>query len=62
MNYSITILKPARNGDLLTVTAQKQLLEGRNEIYDIEITNQEGDLSDPFQGPFSERIRNGPSS
>ena len=31
MNCSITFLKPARNGDLLTATAQEQLLEAETE-------------------------------
>ncbi len=50
MNCSITFLKPARNGDLLNATAQEQLLEGRNGIYDIEITNQDGICLTLFRG------------
>ena len=55
MNYYITLLKPARNGDFLTAKAQEFLLEGRNGIYDIEITNQEGICLAFFRG-FSRTV------
>lgn len=47
---SITYLIPGRIGDRLTATAQEVSRRGRSGIYDIRITNQDGDHVAEFRG------------
>ncbi|MDE3080077.1 MAG: hydroxyphenylacetyl-CoA thioesterase PaaI, partial [Paracoccaceae bacterium] len=47
---SITYLIPGRIGDRLTATAREVSRRGRSGIYDIRITNQNGDHVAEFRG------------
>ncbi|HXD43114.1 MAG TPA: hydroxyphenylacetyl-CoA thioesterase PaaI [Ramlibacter sp.] len=47
---SIEFLKPARAGDVLTCIGEERLLQGRNGIYDMEVTNQRGEVVAMFRG------------
>ncbi|WP_374299206.1 hydroxyphenylacetyl-CoA thioesterase PaaI [Paracoccus sp. (in: a-proteobacteria)] len=47
---SITYLIPGRIGDRLTATAIETSRRGRSGIYDIRITNQDGDHVAEFRG------------
>lgn len=47
---SITYLIPGRLGDRLTATATETSRRGRSGIYDIRITNQDGDHVAEFRG------------
>jgi acyl-CoA thioesterase len=47
---SIEFLKPARAGDVLTCEGEEQLLQGRNGIYDMKVTNQRGEVVAMFRG------------
>lgn len=47
---SVTYLIPARVGDRLTATAREISRQGRSGIYDIRITNQNGDHVAEFRG------------
>lgn len=47
---SIEFLAPTRVGDVLTATAQEQVLVGRNGVYDVRVTNQRGELVALFRG------------
>ena len=47
---SITYLTPGRIGDRLTATATETSRRGRSGIYDIRITNQDGDHVAEFRG------------
>lgn len=47
---SITYLIPGRIGDRLTATAQEVSRRGRSGIYDIRITNQDGQHVAEFRG------------
>lgn len=47
---TISFLKPARQGDRLTAEAAEQSLSGRSGVYDIKVTNQEGELVALFRG------------
>ncbi len=47
---SITYLIPGRIGDRLTATATEVSRRGRSGIYDIRITNQDGDHVAEFRG------------
>jgi acyl-CoA thioesterase len=47
---SIEFLKPGRAGDVLTCVGEEQLLQGRNGIYDMKVTNQRGDVVAMFRG------------
>jgi acyl-CoA thioesterase len=47
---SITYLIPGRIGDRLTATATETSRRGRSGIYDIRITNQDGDHVAEFRG------------
>ena len=47
---SIEFLAPTRVGDVLTATAQEQVLAGRNGIYDVRVTNQRGEIVALFRG------------
>jgi len=47
---SINFLRPARLGDTLTATAEERHLAGRSGIYDIRVTNQQGDVIAELRG------------
>ena len=47
---SIEFLAPSRVGDVLTATAQEQVLMGRNGIYDVRLTNQRNEIIALFRG------------
>jgi len=47
---SVTYIAPAFKGDRLTATAREVSRRGRGGIYDIRITNQEGELVAEFRG------------
>ncbi|HEV7249192.1 MAG TPA: hydroxyphenylacetyl-CoA thioesterase PaaI [Shinella sp.] len=47
---SVTFLAPAFRGDRLTATAREVSRRGRGGIYDIRITNQEGEHVAEFRG------------
>ncbi|HXE49126.1 MAG TPA: hydroxyphenylacetyl-CoA thioesterase PaaI [Ramlibacter sp.] len=47
---SIEFLKPGRLGDVLTCVGEEQLLQGRNGIYDMKVTNQLGEVVAMFRG------------
>ena len=53
---TIEYLAPAREGDVLTATGRERALAGRNGIYDIDVTNQNGATIAVFRGK-SARIR-----
>lgn len=46
----MTFLAPAFKGDRLTATAREVSRRGRGGIYDIRITNQEGEAIAEFRG------------
>ena len=48
---SVTFLAPAFKGDRLTATAREVSRRGRGGIYDIRITNQEGEPVAEIRGP-----------
>ena len=47
---SIEFLKPARAGDVLTCEGVEQLLQGRYGIYDMKVSNQQGEIVAMFRG------------
>jgi acyl-CoA thioesterase len=47
---SIEFLRPVRGGDRLTAEAIEQTLSGRTGIYDIRVTNREGEAVAMFRG------------
>ena len=47
---SIEFVAPTRVGDVLTATAQEQVLMGRNGIYDVRVTNQRNEVVALFRG------------
>ncbi|WP_312530777.1 hydroxyphenylacetyl-CoA thioesterase PaaI [Paracoccus sp. (in: a-proteobacteria)] len=47
---SITYINPGRIGDRLTAAAREISLRGRSGIYDVRITNQNGDHIAEFRG------------
>jgi acyl-CoA thioesterase len=51
----ISYLAPGRVGDVLTATAREVSLNGRNGIYDVTVTNQDGTRIAEFRG-FSRAI------
>jgi acyl-CoA thioesterase len=53
---SIEYLAPGRAGDMLSAVAQEQVLKGRTGIYDVSVTNQDGQLIAVFRGK-SHRIQ-----
>ena len=48
--FSIEILAPAKLGDTLVAIAVEQAQRGRQGIYDIKLTNQNGDIIALFRG------------
>lgn len=47
---SIEFLKPGRLGDLLTCQGVEQVLQGRQGVYDMTVTNQRGEVVAVFRG------------
>lgn len=47
---SIEFLKPGRLGDVLTCEGVEQVLQGRNGIYDMKVSNQRGEVVAMFRG------------
>lgn len=47
---SIEFLKPVKGGDVLTAEAVEQILSGRHGIYDIRVTNRQGEVVAMFRG------------
>jgi acyl-CoA thioesterase len=47
---NITYLAPVSVGDVLTATGHEKFRKGRSGVYDIEVTNQRGDLVAVFRG------------
>lgn len=47
---SIEFLRPAHVGDNLTCVGQEQVLQGRNGIYDMRVSNQRGEMIALFRG------------
>jgi acyl-CoA thioesterase len=47
---SIEFLKPGRAGDVLTCEGVEQVLQGRNGVYDMKVTNQRGEVVAMFRG------------
>jgi acyl-CoA thioesterase len=47
---AIEFLRPAREGDLLTAVATERWRAGRSGIYEIEVTNQDGETVALFRG------------
>ncbi|KZL18982.1 Acyl-coenzyme A thioesterase PaaI [Pseudovibrio axinellae] len=47
---SITYLAPAHEDDVLTATAEEITVLGRSGIYDIHVSNQDGDRIAEFRG------------
>lgn len=46
----IEFLKPGKLGDVLTCEGVEQVLQGRHGIYDMRVTNQDGDVIAMFRG------------
>jgi acyl-CoA thioesterase len=47
---SIEFLRPAREGDVLRASASERWRAGRSGLYEIEVTNQDGELVALFRG------------
>jgi acyl-CoA thioesterase len=52
----IAYLRPGRLGDRLTAECTEQAMEGRSGVYDVKITNQDGETVAMFRGK-SRRIQ-----
>ncbi len=52
----ITFPSPAKLGDRLTAVAEERHLKGRNGVYDVTVTNQDGEVVALFRG-HSRRIQ-----
>lgn len=46
----ITFTRASHEGDTLTATAQRRWVQGRNGLYDITVTNQNGETIAEFRG------------
>ncbi len=46
----IEFLKPGKLGDVLTCVGQEQVLQGRHGVYDMQVSNQNGDVVAMFRG------------
>ena len=55
---AIEFLAASREGDVLTATARERHLRGRTGVYDIDVTNQNGETVALFRGK-STRIKGG---
>ena len=47
---SIEFLRPGKLGDVLTCIGVEQTLSGRHGIYDMQVTNQDGEVVAMFRG------------
>jgi acyl-CoA thioesterase len=47
---SIEFLKPGKLGDVLTCEGVERVLQGRHGIYDMKVTNQQGEVIAMFRG------------
>jgi acyl-CoA thioesterase len=47
---SIEFLRPGKLGDVLTCVGVEQTLSGRHGIYDMQVTNQDGEVVAMFRG------------
>ncbi len=47
---SISYIAPGREGDVLTATAREVSLTGRSGIYDVTVSNQDGQVIAEFRG------------
>ena len=47
---AISFLAPGRRGDVLTATAEERARAGRGGIYDVRVTNQDGEVIAEFRG------------
>jgi len=47
---TMTWLRPAREGDLLTAIASEQETAGRTGVYDVSVTNQDDEIVGLFRG------------
>ncbi len=47
---NISFLRPARLGDRLTATAEERHLAGRSGLYDVRVTNQQGEVIAELRG------------
>jgi acyl-CoA thioesterase len=47
---SIEFLQPAHRGDVLTCEGREQALQGRHGVYDMQVTNQHGQVVALFRG------------
>ncbi len=48
--FSIELLAPAKLGDTLVAICVEQSLRGRSGVYDVKLTNQNGDVIALFRG------------
>jgi acyl-CoA thioesterase len=46
----ITFVAPAREGDVLTATAQERVSYGRSGVYDVTVTRADGEVIAEFRG------------
>jgi acyl-CoA thioesterase len=47
---SVEFLAPAREGDTLVAEARERSLEGRNGVYDVDVSRADGELVATFRG------------
>ena len=47
---SIEFVAPAREGDVLVAVAEERVREGRNGVYDVDITRSSGEVVASFRG------------
>jgi acyl-CoA thioesterase len=47
---SIEFLRPAKAGDVLTCEGVERVLQGRHGVYDMTVTNQDGEVVAMFRG------------
>ena len=47
---SVEFLRPAHGGDVLTAEATEQILSGRHGVYDVRVSNQNGEVVAMFRG------------
>ena len=48
--FSVDLVAPAREGDVLTAAAEEVSLAGRTGVYDVNVTNQRGERVAVFRG------------
>ena len=48
--FSVDLVAPAREGDVLTAVAEEVSLAGRTGVYDVNVTNQRGERVAVFRG------------